>query len=1702
MNIMSSFRVFAFLAIAWSLLTPATTRAGIGLNHGISDVWKMLHNAGALDPNGDADGDGLTNGQEAAAGTDPFNPNSVIKITAMSVDASGVHLTFPTELGKRYIIQSNSTLNSATWANVVNAVVDGTGSALTEVVPSGATFYRVLVQDIDSDDDGVTDWEERKLGFDPLSANTDGTASPSDYVTISQGLAATTIGVRIASTDDATENGLHSGTFTIYRTGKLNQLTVTYTVSAASTATPNVDYVALSGTITIPIGRRSATINVTPLADSIKEGAETVTVSLNTSASYSVLGTGSATVRILDAVAADGTGLIGSFWSEAATVLSQTTTPTTMGGAPGKTGVLFAGLNDTTAYWASTSAPTADLTGSIWTDGYWAARWTGEILADYSEIYTFALETNFAGRLWINNTLVVDNWPSITVVKSSTGSSASSSSSQVNGTIALQAGIRYPITVEMYNDAGSARCYLFWKSLSQASQFVPANHLFSATATPHINSPLTASALVTGAAGYQFTYQITASGSPTSFSASNLPPGLTVNAAGLISGQPTQVGIWEVPITASNAAGTDSAVLELTVSATGGVLNREVWTDASAANASLADIPLSSNPITSTVTSFESQNVADNFVERLRGYITPPTTGAYQFWLAGDTTAELWISDDADEFKAMRRISLTTPTAFRGWGAASPLANLSLVGGQQYYVEVRHKAGAGSDHVSVGWLKPGETGTAPSEVVPSYSLSPYVAPAQTPFAGTIYTTNLIAQTGAVTNGFGSATLRLNEAGTQAILNFTYANLSSAKTGMHVHSKSAGGLIIFDIDAAVPDAQGNYTWDIIPMGVLSAEQVADCIRNGDAYLNIHSMNYLNGEITGYFQPQDASQVFIPPPSIDPPADDSDDAKQAARFLQQTTFGPNSSLITTLQSPSVTYDSWITDQMDTTKTPISYHLPVVLAGAGANPTDFYPGSLTYNAWWQQSVTGADQLRQRVAFALSEILVVSESGPLDERARAVSNYYDILLRDAFGNFRTILEDVTLSPAMGIYLDMLANKKPDPSTGRIPNENYAREIMQLFSIGLNRLHPDGSLKLDSNNNVIPTYTQSEIVNLAHVFTGWNYNQSGQYPTNFSPSTDEVNPMKAVPVYHFTGPKTLLNDMYLPGLTKVQGKTLDPYATHQSWQYGDSAYQQLPSQELAAVLDMLFQHPNTGPFVCRQLIQRLVTSSPTRGYIYRVVQKFEDDGSPQHVRGNMAAVIRAILTDYEARSSTVAARETFGKQREPVVRVTTLARAFSPPPAVSGTYTQVGNLITVTASSTGLTSSASANLDFSGGAEGNPLDQTYGLTPVNGSNPPQFTTRVIGSLGGTYSQVDGTNVLTVDFGTTQHGLSSGAVMYLDFVSNTSGGLPADNFYPVTVTTSTAFTVTMPDTVGRTGGSNSVYASRANVTYGAAVLSGTYSQAANTASVTVTLPSTPVFSAGATIIADVTSGSLPDGSYSVTSVTPATDTTSATITFDAATSTSARSGNVAIVYVTGDNSRTGNVTVAFQSFRIDDTDTDLAQTPLKSPTVFNFFLPDYSFPGTLSKARLITPEFQLSSETNVVRQAQYLFNGIRNTSSSNASSSSDYRSTSGLSSFNAGGGALTMDFTPWMVVRPGSSEQWTSNNNVPYLIEEINKLLVAGQLPGGPTSTDSTLVRSMIKDYVLTLPYTSANPTSTQKRDRIRAIVQLIATSPDFAIQK
>lgn len=498
--------------------------------------------------------------------------------------------------------------------------------------------------------------------------------------------------------------------------------------------------------------------------------------------------------------------------------------------------------------------------------------------------------------------------------------------------------------------------------------------------------------------------------------------------------------------------------------------------------------------------------------------------------------------------------------------------------------------------------------------------------------GTLYLANLTPENGAVTSASGTATLRLSNDETWALMQVTFGNLTTPLSSQHVHGPADPGSTappLYDLDEEPHQPDGLYLWVFRNVGGQTPASIVTALKAGRLYVNIHSTRYPSGEIRGHFGLVTGSSTFTPPPA--PPAlpGGLPTTTDAARFLMQATWGPTQALIDNVKA--VGFTSWLNAQV---ATPAASHVAYVQAEEAAGVEVGQDQEM--EALWKQAITGNDALRARVAIALSEIFVISGNDGDVGDAYAMSSWMDLLNRNAFGNYRTLLQEITLHPGMGLYLDMLANDKEDPDSGQNPNENYAREILQLFSIGLYKLHPDGTLVLDASGRPIPTYDQSVVEGLARVFTGWSWggNDTSQYWDFWWPPVRDFKlPMVAWPNHHSTGPKKILNGVTLPA--------------------GQTA-----AKDLSDALDAIAAHPNVGPFLSRLLIQRLVTSNPSPAYVYRVAQKFENDGTG--VRGNLGAVVRAILTDWEARAVEVQGLQGYGKQKEPFIRLGALFRAFN----------------------------------------------------------------------------------------------------------------------------------------------------------------------------------------------------------------------------------------------------------------------------------------------------------------------------------------------------------------------------------------------------------------------------------------------------------
>ncbi|MCA9139276.1 MAG: DUF1800 family protein [Planctomycetales bacterium] len=421
-------------------------------------------------------------------------------------------------------------------------------------------------------------------------------------------------------------------------------------------------------------------------------------------------------------------------------------------------------------------------------------------------------------------------------------------------------------------------------------------------------------------------------------------------------------------------------------------------------------------------------------------------------------------------------------------------------------------------------------------------------------------------------------------------------------------------------------------------------------------------------------------------------------QAAQFLSKATFGPTEESIESLAERinqlgyKRAMSEWIDQQF---ALPITSHEAVArdIVYVDGNQVDMQTGGpylYRYQAWWHIALTSEDQLRQRVAWALSQIFVIGDTGVGfnndDRRPKSalantndpndydnhpeyytivdwlgMSHYYDMLANGSRGTYRELLEQVTYHPCMGDWLSSRGNRKANVAAGRFPDENYAREIMQLFSVGLYHMHPDGRLKIDENGELIPTYDNEQIKELGRLFTGFKYKHDTS--NSFYVGRNFGEPMQ-IHVGEHDNNQNYSEDPNAPESKTVFGTVLPPLpATMTSEDV---------KAEIGAGLDAIANHPNVAPFICRLLIQRLVKSNPSRAYMRRVTRVFEDNGSG--VRGDIQAVVKAILTDPELfrgqrlirlsnpiRVRVVPRGTEYSRLREPINRVTALIRAMRP---------------------------------------------------------------------------------------------------------------------------------------------------------------------------------------------------------------------------------------------------------------------------------------------------------------------------------------------------------------------------------------------------------------------------------------------------------
>lgn len=371
-------------------------------------------------------------------------------------------------------------------------------------------------------------------------------------------------------------------------------------------------------------------------------------------------------------------------------------------------------------------------------------------------------------------------------------------------------------------------------------------------------------------------------------------------------------------------------------------------------------------------------------------------------------------------------------------------------------------------------------------------------------------------------------------------------------------------------------------------------------------------------------------------------------EAARFILHASLAASTASIADVRSRG--YEPWLDSQMSLSNDQTAEQF---FSSRGYDNIDsnqyYFNSGIADRMIWSQLMLGNSGVRKRVALALSEFFVVSlNSVDITWRSHAMGYYWDTLNRHAFGNFRDLLEAITLNPAMGVFLNTLGNRKADPATGRVPDENFGREVMQLFSIGLYELNLDGTPKTNASGNPIETYDNDDVTEIAKAFTGYDYDYTGVTFTPASPgSTTQIQsplyvrqPMTADPAkwrrprttgYHSDEAKSFLGTTIPAGTGAVE--------------------------TLRQTLDALFNHPNVGPFFAQQMIQRLVTSNPSPAYVQRVASVFNNNGSGR--RGDLRAVFKAILLDDEALSSVGLTNPQYGKLREPMVRFAQWGRIF-----------------------------------------------------------------------------------------------------------------------------------------------------------------------------------------------------------------------------------------------------------------------------------------------------------------------------------------------------------------------------------------------------------------------------------------------------------
>ncbi len=532
----------------------------------------------------------------------------------------------------------------------------------------------------------------------------------------------------------------------------------------------------------------------------------------------------------------------------------------------------------------------------------------------------------------------------------------------------------------------------------------------------------------------------------------------------------------------------------------------------------------------------------------------------------------------------------------------------------------------------------------------------------------LFVSYLQRDAGISSNGTGVATALLSGSNNIARLSVSFKNLTRAQTNasLKLGSNNIAGMPLgqvksFDLPIA---AFGTYATD---------QAMLDAILSGQLNLKIGTSQFNNGEIAGAFiaaAGSTSAQALPPTPALEVVTNFNLD-RDIARFLTQATFGVRWQDIVAMRARvaaaggnrMIAYEQWIDEQLAMQSPSLQAWVNAadqIHRIEGDRPFQFN----ALRGFYTQASHAKAQLRGKFAHALSQILVISgQDRVIGDRATALANWNDMLQERAFGRYEDLLLEVSLKPQMGIYLSSFRNRAQFTENGItvFPDENYAREIMQLFSIGLFQLHPDGTLILDKSGQPIPTYDQNDILNISRVFTGLSFSKrpsvitqgslSYGNPAQAYPSTTDnndfflgiawndsrygqqfQNPMKVFPEFHDFGQKNYLGVSYTP----PAGNGL---------------------ADIVNVVDVLSNHPSTAPFICRRLIQRMVTSNPSRGYLGRVSQVYV---THKNASDHLARVVKAILLDPEARNLNLSNNDDFGKRRDPMMLLTSFNRALN----------------------------------------------------------------------------------------------------------------------------------------------------------------------------------------------------------------------------------------------------------------------------------------------------------------------------------------------------------------------------------------------------------------------------------------------------------